>query len=116
MKVQPVHRPILDPGFVPAVLWNRAYKQLCAEDAGSHAFAIALERADGTISRFDTRVLPHVGENIPFNLKYVERLLKTLLWLRGGYRVTLGGEEAIAAAMCEIYSATGARKFDFEFM
>jgi predicted NBD/HSP70 family sugar kinase len=116
MKVQPIFKPILDPGFVPAVLWNRAYRQLCTASDGSRPFAITLERADGTISRFDTRVLPHVGENIPLNIRYMERLLKSLLWMRGGYRVTLGGDDAIAAAMQEIYSSSGARRFDFEFM
>jgi predicted NBD/HSP70 family sugar kinase len=116
MKVQPAHSPILDPGFVPAVLWNRAYQERCAADAGSHALGIALERPDGTVSRFDTRVLPHHGANIPLNIKYVERLVKSLLWFRGGWRVLIAGNDEIAAAIRGIYSATGARKFDFEFM
>jgi predicted NBD/HSP70 family sugar kinase len=116
MLVQPALKPILDPDFVPAVLWNRAYQHRCAKDAGTHPFAIALERTDGTVSRFDTAVLPHRGENVPLNIKYVERLVKTLLWLRGGHRLILGGDDAIAAALRGIYSATGARKFDFEFM
>ena len=116
MKVQPIFKPILDPGFVPAVLWNRAYRQFCMAADGSRPFGIALERADGTISRFDTKVLPHIGDNIALNLRYVERLLKSLLWMRGGCRVMLGGDDAIAAAMREIYSSNGARKFDFEFM
>ncbi len=116
MQVQPLFQPILDPGFVPAVLWNRAYQQRCAGESGAHPFSIALERPDGTISRFDTRVLPQVGENAALNLKYVERLVKALLWFRGGCRLILGGDDAIAAAIRGIYSANGARKFDFEFM
>jgi predicted NBD/HSP70 family sugar kinase len=116
MKVQPAHRPFLDPGFVPAVLWNRAYRQRCATRPGAHPLGIALERADGTVSRFDTHVMPHHGDNVALNIKYVERLVKSLLWFRGGYRVMIGGDEAIAVAIQGIYSATGARKFDFEFM
>jgi predicted NBD/HSP70 family sugar kinase len=116
MTARPVLQPILDPGFVPAVLWNRAYQQRCAADSGAHPFSIALERTDGTVSRFDTRVLPHLGKNIPLNIKYVERLLKSLLWFRGGNRVILGGDEAIAAAIRGMYAVTGARKFDYEFM
>lgn len=113
---QPAILPPLDPDFLPAVLWNRAYQKRCDAHPGARPFSIALERSDGTVSRFDTRVLPHTGENAADNIKYVERLVKGLLWFRGGYRVLLGGDDAIAAAICGIYSASGARKFDFDFM
>jgi predicted NBD/HSP70 family sugar kinase len=116
VNVRPALTPPLDPDFIPAVLWNRAYRQRCDADSRSHPFAIALERIDGTISRYDTSVLPHIGANIPLNIKYIERLVKTLLWMRGGYRVILGGDAATAEAIREIYSATGVRKFDFDFM
>ena len=108
--------PPLDPAFVPAALWNRAYRQRCDRDPGAHPFAIVLERTDGTVSRFDTRVLPHVENNIALNTKYVERLVKTLLWFRGGWRVVLAGDDAITETIRRIYSADGARKFDWEFM
>ena len=114
MTPQPAFRPALDPDFVPAVVWNRAFQKRC--DGGSHPFAIALERTDGTISRFDTRVLPHTGADVALNVKYIERLVKALLWFRGGYRVFLGGDDAIAEAIRGIYSADGVRKFDFDFM
>ena len=87
MNVHPAIVPPLDPGFVPAVLWNRAYRARCGQEPGAHALAIAVERTDGTVSRFDTIVLPHTGGNIPLNRKYVERLVKFLLWARGGWRV-----------------------------
>ena len=116
MKVQAAILPPLDPGFMPAVLWNRAYRARCGADAGAHPLAIAVERTDGTVSRFDTIVLPHTGANIPLNRKYVERLVKFLLWARGGFRVIVGGDDAIAGMLRGIYSADGARKFDFEFM
>ena len=116
MQAYPTHRPILDPGFVPAVLWNRAYQERCQADRGARPFGITLQRTDGTISRFDTRVLPHTDRNISLNVKYVERLVKSLLWLRGGYRVMLAGDDAIASAIREMYSPTGARKFDYEFI
>ena len=116
MNIQPALIPLLDPGFIPAALWNRAYRERAAREAGAHPFSIALERTDGTVSRYDTRVLPHTGENIALNVKYVERLVKTLLWFRGGWRVILGGDAAIAETIRGIFSAGGARKFDHEFM
>ena len=67
MNVQPAILPPLDPGFIPAVLWNRAYRARCGADPGAHALAIAIERTDGTLSRFDTIVLSHNGANLPLN-------------------------------------------------
>jgi predicted NBD/HSP70 family sugar kinase len=116
MQVSPALIPPLDPGFVPASLWNRAYRQRCEAAVGAHPLSIAVERTDGTVSRFDTRVLPHEGANIPLNTTYVERLVKTLLWARGGWRVMIGGDDAIAQTVREIYAPAGARKFDWEFM
>ena len=116
MPVRPLIVPPLDPGFVPAALWNRAYRKHCAADPGAHALGIALERTDGTVSRYDTVVLPHTGEAVALNRLYVERLVKFLLWTRGGWRVIVGGDPAIAEMLRGIYSADGARKFDADFM
>ena len=116
MHVRPAVIPPLDPGFIPAELWNRAYRERCAGAAGAHPLAIALERADGTVSRFDTRVLPHAGENVALNRKYVERLVKFLLWARGGWRVLIGGDPAIAEMVRGIYAPGGARAVDCDFI
>jgi predicted NBD/HSP70 family sugar kinase len=108
--------PPLDPAFFPAELWNRGYRERCNNEPGAHPLAIALERTDGTVSRFDTMVLPHSGENMALNRTYVERLVKFLLWARGGYRVVIGGDAAIGQMIAGIYSPGGARQFDYEFM
>jgi predicted NBD/HSP70 family sugar kinase len=107
----PLLRPPLDPGVQHAVLWNRAYRAL----RPANPLAIALERPDGTISRFDFATLPHEGGNAALNLRYVERLVKTLLWSRGASRVVIGGEPALAGELRAIYAADGARKFDHDF-
>ena len=107
--------PKLDQEFAPAVMWNRAYKQLC-DDKESKPIAIALYRTDGTISVHKTSVLADSQENLALNVKYVERLVKFLLWQKGGYRVAIGGCEELARALGEIYSASGARAFDYDFM
>ena len=110
------HCPRLDPGFVPAVLWNRGYAEKAAKTPGSKPLAISLERADSTISVYRTTVLPHTAENSALNIRYVERLLKFFLWQRGGYRLRIAGEPEIAAAMKDVYSPGGARAFDHHFM
>jgi len=114
LSVGPAIIPPLDSGFIPAALWNREFRRLCA--SASEPLAIALERPDGTVSRFDTRILPHTGANCALNFRYVERLVKMLLWSRGGFRIFIGGNSAVADTVRAVYSPTGARKFDYEFM
>ncbi len=115
LPVQPRFRPVLDPDFLPASLWNRAYRS-AAKSAGECPFALALERSDGTVSVHRTAVLPHEGEYIPLNQRYVERLLKFLLWQKGGYKVTVAGDPRIADFLRGVYSPTGERAFDYRFM
>ena len=110
------HRPRLDPDFVPAVLWNRSYAAKAALTPGSKPLAIGLDRGDATVSVYRTNVLPQIAENRSLNIRYVERLLKFLLWQRGGYRVLIAGEPEIAEQIRAIYSPGGARAFDHEFM
>jgi predicted NBD/HSP70 family sugar kinase len=109
-------RPVLDSEFVPASLWNRAYRVRVKESGGGHNLAIALERSDGSVSVFRTAVLPHEGKNVAINNRYVERLLKFLLWQKGGYRVTIGGDAHIADYLGSVYAPEGARAFDYQFM
>ncbi len=58
MNIAPRFRPVLDPSFVPASLWNRAYAATVRDAGGGEPFALALERSDGSVSVFRTRVLP----------------------------------------------------------
>ena len=120
LPIAPRFIPPLDPAFVPASLWNRAYRARVAETGGG-PLAIALERSDGSVSVFHTAVLPHEGgamalDHPYLNQGYVERLLKFLLWQKGGWRVTIAGDPSIAAYLRAVYAPTGARAFDYEFM
>ena len=115
-RVSPKFRPVLDPDFVPASLWNRCFHASVRESGNPSPLAIALERADGSVSLFRTIVLPHQGQNIAANERYAERLLKFLLWQKGGYRVLIGGDPQIAQFLRSVYAPTGARAFDFHFM
>jgi predicted NBD/HSP70 family sugar kinase len=111
LSVSPKFRPVLDPGFVPASLWNRAYR--AAAGPNGRPLAIALERSDGSVSVFRTAVLAGAAE---LNNRYAERLLKFLLWQKGGYRVTVAGNPEIAHHLRAVYATTGARAFDYQFM
>lgn len=106
----------LDPDFRPAALANRAYRQAVAEAGGGEPLVFGLERGDGAVSRFETRVFGAEHERAGENLYYAERILKFLLWQRGAYKVYVGGPSAIGAYLQETYSPAGARAFDYHFM
>src|ERR1051326_2255384 len=108
--VAQIHPP-LDSDFLPAVVWNREFLR-----AASEKLAISLERSDGSVSVFRTQVLPHEGASAARNYRYAERLLKFLLWQKGGYRITIGGDARIADYLRSVYSPAGVRAFDYEFM
>ena len=58
LQISPRHLPELDPGFVPAALWNREFRRQAEESGAPVKLALVLERANGTRSRFDTVILP----------------------------------------------------------
>ncbi len=116
MNIQPKFTPELDPGFIAPVLWNKAFEAKVAETPGSHDVDIALTRLDGTCFRWSGRVLPHEGENIELNNKYVERIVKFLLWMKGGCTILVAGDDAIADMLAATYCEGGAREFDWDFI
>jgi predicted NBD/HSP70 family sugar kinase len=116
MLLRPAFRPVLDPDFQPAALWNRAYRALVSETGGV-PLTLALERTRGIISVYRTSVLPGGSE---LTQRYLERLLKFLLWQKGGHRITIASAPPIASHLADylrrVYSPSGARAFDYEFM
>lgn len=112
LNIQPKHVPVLDPGFVPAALWNRAYREKAAQTAGSGELHLALTRSDGTVFRHAAPLLPDREANRGLNLRYAERLLKFLLWMKGGSRLLVAGSDVLAGQLARVYSASGGRAFD----
>lgn len=103
----------LDPNFAPSVLANRNYVAAAKASGHYETLVIGLERESGLLSRFETIVKTDVDEE---TLRYVERIVKFLLWARGGWKLHFGGPEAIGKFIAETYSPSGARKFDGSMM
>lgn len=116
MLVKPRFAPPLDEGFRPAVLANRAFLKAVDESGEGVPLILGLERADGSVSRFETRVFPEGHPRAGANSYYVERLLKFLLWQRGAWKVYAGGPEAVGRHITECYQDGGLRDFDYHFM
>ncbi|HEX4119931.1 MAG TPA: ROK family protein [Verrucomicrobiae bacterium] len=107
--------PALDADFRPAALGHRAFAKE-AEISGGPEIRIALEQADGSVFRFDRRVLPRKHPASDANYFYVERLVKFLLWSRGGFRVYFDGPAEIGARLQSHFRETATGRFDADIM
>jgi predicted NBD/HSP70 family sugar kinase len=107
-------RPPCDPGFRPIVLGWRAYLDR-ARKAGDALLRAAVEREDGLVSAFVTRV-PEKDADPATTYMIVERMVKFLLWSRGGWRIHFFGPAAIGKRLKADYSEKGARAFDVRTM
>ncbi|MFU8892931.1 MAG: ROK family protein [Luteolibacter sp.] len=116
LPIKAAFKPMLDPDFVPAVLWNRAYHHKVARDPKARQIHLALCRPDGTTFRWAGPVLSESSANGPLTLRFIERIVKFLLWQKGGSRLLVAGAPEVAAALGEIYADQGARAFDREFI
>jgi predicted NBD/HSP70 family sugar kinase len=105
--------PPLDPEFQPAVLWRRHYLKTLEATGEAVPLVIGLEREGGLVSRHETLVHPAADDA---TLRHVERLVKFLLWSRGGWKLHVGGPAAIAEFLRKTYSPRGARAFDCRMM
>lgn len=103
----------LDPGFQPAILFHRQYVTAARASGRAVPLVLGLEREGGLVSRYETIVLPEADAD---TLRFVERIVKFLLWARGGWKLHFGGPKAIGDFLAKTYSPRGARKFDCGMM
>ena len=107
MLVKPRISPPLDDGFRPAVLANRAFRKKVEDSGAGVPLILGLERADGSVSRFETMVFPDEHPRAGANLAYAERLVKFLLWQRGGWKVYVAGPRDIGVYLQACYAPDG---------
>ncbi len=105
----------LDPGFMPMAVVFRDFEAR-VKAAEAQTLTIGLERNDGLTSVFTLDVFKDGTGHDEENHDFVERIVKTLLWTRGGYKIIIAGSEIIADRIKADYSEDGLRDFDRVFM
>lgn len=102
--------PELDQGFVPLGLFFKEYSKNAKKP-----LCIAVERSGGQVGVYETHIYgaPEMKEADDY---YVDRLVKFLLWSWGGFKVSICGDDAVAATIRAAYSENGSRAFDKGFM
>ena len=101
--------PPLDPDFIPILKFNQAFLATAKKPV-----SLAVERADGQIAAFRTFVhgTPEMAEADRY---YIDRMVKTALWLQGGFKVYTDDRE-IYEYLSGVYCQGGEREFDWDFM
>lgn len=102
----------VDKQFVPMALALRDFKREVA--AAEHkTVTLCVERENGYNYRYDIDVFDGDAKR---SYGMVERIVKTLIWLVGGYKVYVAGDDELAAMLKADYAIGGAREFDYKFM
>ena len=105
----------LDEGFKPAYLFVRDFLYEVDASGKGQQLKIALERNNGYTYVYETRVFED-GYKDDLNVFYIERIIKSLLWVVGGYKIYICGSKHIYESIKEIYKLNGKRHFDVDFM
>lgn len=108
MPVQ--NMPGLDPDFIPFAAVKRF-----VDANGVDSLAVSLETNTAKRWVHNFRILGG-DENVEFDRFYAERLVKFLLWMKGGNQIGIYGNGKIAAHIKNKYQTGGAREFDAAFM
>lgn len=103
--------PPLDAGFSPLSVLLRDYE--AASRADDIDVAVCVEREKGRRAARRMRIRREQDEA---TLALCERIVKTLLWAAGGWKITVGGSEALFERIQNAYAVGGARDFDRGFM
>ena len=106
----------LDPNFKPAILAIEAFEKAVKLTSDYEQITIGLKRSDLDVSVYHTVVFGKTNPNQKQNEYYVERLIKSLLWTKGGYQILFKGPQELGDFLKQTFSSHGLRAFDVDFM
>ncbi len=104
--------PPLDPSFRPAGRARRALERRIRASGMGVPVTLAVEQPGGTVSRHATVSWPDGHPEAALSHRHAERLLKTLLWARGGSRVHVDGPDGLVDHLRHHYAQEPTGIFD----
>jgi len=107
--------PAYDGGFTPMILKLREYKKEVAASGNSKKLKICIERNKGYNYVYEIDIFA-AADKQEENYRIVERIIKSLMWIVGGYKIYVCGDEYIYENIKKAYSPSGKRAFDADFM
>ncbi|HNQ74818.1 MAG TPA: ROK family protein [Verrucomicrobiota bacterium] len=112
--VTPRCAPELDPQFRPAALAVRAFRAAARQAGSPRPVRLALEQTDGAVYHFQTEIFPEAAHQADADYEHLERIVKFLLWSRGGWRLHVDGPADLVARLAAHYRESATGKFDAE--
>ena len=106
--------PVYDKGFTPISVVLRDFKNE-VKNSDNKTLKICVERNDGYNYVYDLQIFAD-GKNNDKNYQIAERLIKSILWVVGGYKIYICGDEYVYEKIKEDYTDKGKRAFDVDFM
>lgn len=105
-----------DKNFTPMAVVLDEFKN-SVKNAEKKPFKICIERNGGY--NYCYRVDIYASDDIRLkerNYEVIERLIKSLLWIVGGYKIYVFGDDYVSSLIYRDYLPNGKRAFDREFM
>ena len=104
----------LDAGFEPMSVVCREMREGAAIDGQD--IVVAVERNKGYTKTYKTRIYKDNTGHDEINCRFIDRIAKTLLWVAGGYKLTIAGSAVVGEYIKKAFSYGGSRDFDVRFM
>ncbi|MBO4667141.1 MAG: ROK family protein [Bacilli bacterium] len=108
--------PSIDKNFSPLILKLRAYNEKVSKSSEKSLLEIVLERHSGYNYFYQIVIFKDGTGHDEENYDIVERLIKSMLWVVGGYKIYIKGSHYIYTRTHQDYLENGARAFDSDFM
>ena len=108
-------KAVLDPQFQPMSIVLRDFSAQ-VQNSANQSIVIGIVRNKGYVSAYKTKIFADGTGHDEENCRFVERIVKTMLWVKGGYKVIIAGSKVVADAIADAYREGGARAFDADFM
>ena len=106
--------PRYDGKFYPMSVVLRDFEK-DVNDAPNKILKICVERNDGYNYIYDLKIFADEKMN-ERNYGVAERIIKSILWVTGGYKIYLAGDDYVYGRIKNDYTEKGARAFDVDFM
>lgn len=107
--------PSLDKGFKPIIIEYRDFLKSVQASGKISVIGVCVERNNGYNYVFETEAYRD-GVNDDENYRIIERVVKAVLWMAGGYKIYVKGSRVFAERLKKAYSVSGNRAFDSDFM
>ncbi len=106
--------PVYDKEYYPMIVKLNEFRKEVAKSEHK-TLKICVERNKGYNFIYELDIFTSKDKQVE-NYEIVERIIKTILWVAGGYKIYICGDDYIFNRISKDYTMQGRRAFDVEFM